>query len=155
MWIVRSQALENHKSVRQQMKKIYSLEIEHEDNPGTVELTQKLTLDKSRPAMGLAGTYGLYGSSKWWENLYSGKIPKRIYEGTIEDIHFSGMNNESKSFTLRLNDGESYNYSCEVNRKRNMKHYQVGRKVKVIEFIENMKTGGDHEFVWSIEIENA
>lgn len=137
------------------MKQIYSLEIEHEDDPSRVDLAQKLTLDKDRPYMGLAGKYGLYGSSEWWGNLYSGKIPKKTYEGAIEAVQFSGMNNESKSFTLSLNDGGSYKYTCVANRKRNMKHYQVGRKVKVTEFIEIMKNGKDHEFVWSVEIENA
>ena len=141
--------------VRHYMKKIYSLEIEHEDDPKTVELTQKLTLDNNRPTMGLAGTYGLYGSSEWWENLYSGKLPKKVYEGIIENISFSGMDNESNSFILSLNNGGTYGYTCVANRKRNIKHYQVGRKVRVIEFVEKMKKGNDLEIIWSIEIENA
>ena len=137
------------------MKKIYSLEIEHEDDPKMVELAQNLTLDKSRPTMGLAGEYGLYGSPEWWKNLYDGLIPKKVYEGTIGDIKFSGMNNEGKSFTLKLINGGSYTYSCEANRRRNLKHYKVGRRAKVVTFMEKLKKGSEHEFVWQIEVENA
>jgi hypothetical protein len=137
------------------MKKIYSLETNHADDPTLVELTQKLTLDKDRPMMGLAGNYGLYGSPEWWENLYSGVIPLHVYEGVIDDIHFSGMNNESKSFTLLLDSGGKYKYTCVVNRKKNMKHYQIGHRFKVTVFTEKMKNGSDQEFVWKIEVENA
>ena len=137
------------------MKKIYSLEIEHEDDPSRVEKAQKLSLDTSRPHLGLKGVYGLYGSSEWWENIYSGKVPSKIYEGIIEDIHFTGMHNEAEGFTLKLDNGGSYSYTCVVNRKRNMKHYKIGRRAKVTTFIEVLKKGSEHEFVWQIEVENA
>lgn len=137
------------------MKKIYSLEIEHEDDPSRVEKAQKLSLDSSKPHLGLKGIYGLYGSPEWWENIYRGKVPSKTYEGVIEDISFTGMHNEAEGFTLKLDDGGAYSYTCVVNRRRNMKLYQVGRRAKVTTFIEVLKKGTDHEFVCQIEVENA
>ncbi|MGF1868258.1 hypothetical protein L4D15_23925 [Enterovibrio norvegicus] len=137
------------------MKKVYSLEIEHEDDPSLVEKTQKLSLDYSKPHLGLKGTYGLYGSPEWWENIYSGKVPSNTYEGVIEDIDFTGMHNEAKGFTLKLDSGGTYSYTCVVNRRRNMKHYQIGRRAKVTTLVEILKKGTNHEFVRQIDVENA
>lgn len=137
------------------MKKIFSLEVEHEDDPSRVELTQKLSLDETRPHLGFKGIYGLYGSPEWWENLYNGKMPGKVYEGVIEDTYFVGMNNEATGFTLKLDNGGTYSYTCVANRRRNMKHYKIGRRVRVKTFIETLKKGSEHEFVWQIEIENA
>ncbi len=137
------------------MKQIFSLEKELEEDQSIVELTQKLTLDKSRPSMGLQGKYGLYGSTKWWESLYKGKIPQVIYEGTIENVHFSGMNNESKSFSLNLTNGGTYTYTCVANNKKDKQLYKSGVNVIVTTFIEKMKNGTEQDFVWKIEIENA
>ena len=137
------------------MKKIFSLEIEHEDDPSRVEKAQKLSLDSSKPHLGLKGVYGLYGSPEWWENIYSGKVPSKTYEGIIDDIHFTGMHNEAEGFTLKLDNGGTYSYTCVANRRRNMKHYKVGRRAKVTTFIEVLKKGTDHEFVWQIEVKNA
>lgn len=137
------------------MKKMYSLEVEHEDRPGQVEQAQKLSLDKSKPHLGLKGVYGLYGSSEWWENIYRGKVPSKVYQGIIKDIHFTGMHNEAEGFTLALDDGGSYSYTCVANRRRNMKHCKVGKRLKVTTFVEVLKKGRDHEFVWQIEVEHA
>lgn len=137
------------------MKKVFSLEIDHKDDPLHVELTQKLTLDQAKPTRGLAGRYGLYGSQEWWQNLKNGVLPQKIYEGVIVDIYFCGMHNESKSFTMKLDSGQDYTYTCVTNRRRNSKYYQIGRRARVITFIEKLKNGCEHEFVWEIEIETT
>ena len=137
------------------MKQIYSLEEDLKEDPSHVELAQKLTLDKSRPMMGLKGMYGLFGSKEWWNNIYSRVIPRKEYEGVIEDIHFSGMHNESKSFRVALFEGGTYTYSCVSNKKNDLSLYKVGTCIKVDTYIETMKDGRELDFVLSIEIENA
>lgn len=131
---------------------IYDLEIALAKDPQRVASTQALTLDTSRPHMGLAGKHGLYGSDEWWQNLRGGKLPLITYEGIIETIQFSGMHNESKSFTLNLNEGGAYNHTCIANQKSDLKLYVSGCKVKVITFTERMKNGNKMDFVWTIEI---
>ena len=51
------------------MRTVYDLEIKLQSDPEQVRDAQALTLDGSRPLMGLAGTYGLFGSAEWWGNL--------------------------------------------------------------------------------------
>lgn len=154
-WVTET-AMPNHQDDRQnQMLQIYALEVAHQDDPSKVELAQKLTLDKDRPQMGLAGIYGLFGSPDWWTNLNAGRIPITEYTGIIETVQFSGMHNESRSFTLRLTNGGRYTYTCVANQKRDLKRYRQGRKVTVIAFTEKLKRGEDLEMVWSIEIECA
>ena len=48
------------------MKLVYLLSEELKADPEYVSLTQALTLDKSKPYVGLNGTYGLFGSQEWW-----------------------------------------------------------------------------------------
>ena len=136
------------------MKKIYDLKIALVDDPVRVENTQKLTLDETRPLMGLAGLYGLFGSPEWWGNLNSGKIPTKVYEGIVESLQFEGMHNEGRSFTLRLADGGTYTYSCVANNKRDLKAYRVGQKVRVTMLSERKKNDETLEMVWTVEIEH-
>lgn len=42
---------------------------ELKDNPEQIAMTQSLTLDKSRPYMGLKVTNDLFGSKEWWDSI--------------------------------------------------------------------------------------
>ena len=137
------------------MKTLYDLKIALADDPKRVADTQALTLDTSKPLIGLAGTYGLFGSPDWWGNLQSGVIPVVVYEGVIESLQFEGMNNEGRSFTLRLGDGGTFTYSCVVNNKQDLKAYRVGQKVRVTMLSERKKNGETLEMVWTVEVEHA
>lgn len=48
------------------MKMVFLLSEELKMNPGRVALTQALTLNSSKPMMGLKGIHGLFGSQEWW-----------------------------------------------------------------------------------------
>ena len=137
------------------MKKIYDLKTALADDPSRVVDAQKLTLDKTCPHMGLAGSYGLFGSPDWWDNLNTGTIPIVIYEGLIESLQFEGMNNEGRSFTLAQTDAEPYTYSCVANQKNDLRLYEIGRKMRVTVFFEKKKSGDDLDVVWMIEIGTA
>lgn len=46
------------------MKFVYLLSTELKSDPEYVMLVQRLTLDQSKPFMGLKGTHGLFGSKE-------------------------------------------------------------------------------------------
>lgn len=137
------------------MKKVYDLKTALADDQARVADTQELTLDKTRPLIGLAGRYGLFGSPEWWDNLNSGIIPTMIYEGIIESLQFEGMSNEGRSFTLAQIDAAPYTYSCIANQKKDLRLYETSRKARVTILSEKMKNGNDLDMVWMIEIGTA
>lgn len=135
------------------MKKVYDLEVTLALDPKQVADTRALTLDQSRPLMGLKGVYGLFGSFEWWNNLKCGRMPTVLYEGQIESLQFEGMNNEGRSFTLKLKEGGTYTYSCVANKQADLGAYATGRQVRVTTCTEHKKNGEDLEMVWTVEIE--
>lgn len=50
------------------MKLVFDLRKENEYNKDHVKAVQELTLNKNK-MMGLKGTFGLYNSDEWWENI--------------------------------------------------------------------------------------
>jgi len=137
------------------MRIIYDLEIALAEDPQRVADTQALTLDTSRPHMGLAREYGLYASEEWWANLKSGAMLTNIYEGPIADRRFIGMHNETRAFTLDLGDGENFTYDLMANRKEDKNLYRIGKVVRVTTFMQPKKTGELLESLWRVEIEDV
>lgn len=68
------------------MKLVYLLSEELKADPEYVSLTQALTLDKSKPYVGLNGTYGLFGSQEWWDSINQGKMPLLSLSGVIKKL---------------------------------------------------------------------
>jgi hypothetical protein len=68
------------------MKLVYQLSVDLAENPASMYRIQKTTLDESKPLIGLKGTYGLYGSDEWWNNIINGVIPLvyRSGQGELE-----------------------------------------------------------------------
>ncbi len=56
------------------MKLVYTLSEALKNDPEHVRLAQELTLDESRPLMGLKGTHGLFGCDEWWNSIYTKKM---------------------------------------------------------------------------------
>ncbi len=135
------------------MKLIYDLAVRLADHPEDVSASQALTLDESRPNIGLKGAYGLFASDEWWANLTSGMIPTTCYDGIISSLQFEGMHNEGRAFSLRLNNGVEYTYSCVANHAAERSAYQIGRKARITTYTEPMKSGSLFEFVWKVEID--
>ena len=135
------------------MKPIYDLAVRLAEHPEEVADTQALTLDETRPNFGLKGAYGLFASDEWWTNLKSGTIPTICYEGIISSVQFEGMHNDGRAFTLRLDKGGEYTYSCVANHAADMSAYQTGRKARITTYTEPMKSGSLFEFVWKVEID--
>lgn len=120
------------------MRLIYSLQEELEAHPQRVADTQALTLDKSRP-FGLKGTYGLFGSLEWWASITRGIAPVQTLSGQITRLYREGMHNESQGFEMTLDDGTLYNYSCVANRKKDLRAYQVGKRIEFTMMFDPLK----------------
>ena len=124
------------------MKLVYLLSEELKDNPEQIAMTQSLTLDKSRPYMGLKGTNGLFGSKEWWDNIKQGKMPLLHVSGVITRAYVAGQDPSyvDNAFSLLLDDSSEveesiYNY---INYK-NKKLFQKGAKVEIIYAQDEMK----------------
>lgn len=65
------------------MKRVYRLDEGLGRNPKQLRQIQALSLDASRPFMGLSARLGLYGSPAWWANLESGAIRQELISGEI------------------------------------------------------------------------
>lgn len=62
------------------MHLVYHVKVKINKDPNYVKEVQALTLNQSKPRYGLKGTYGLYGSSEWLNNLDLGIIPRKNYQ---------------------------------------------------------------------------
>ncbi len=65
------------------MRTIYLLSKMLEEDPEYMKKVQNLTLNESKPYLGLKGTFGLFGSEEWWKNIEANIIPQREIKGTI------------------------------------------------------------------------
>src|SRR6267154_6095724 len=94
------------------MLTVYSLRQELENDAEHLNRVQALSLDRSKPHMGLSTRLGLYGSDEWWRNVESGVIPRAIYSGLITEIFYAGMDSDRRynSFRMKTDDGREYSY---------------------------------------------
>ncbi len=63
---------------KENFKQVYSLRLELENDNAHMLKVQSLTLDESRPLLGLKGRKGLFGSTKWWENIRNKKMRDKV-----------------------------------------------------------------------------
>ena len=127
----------------QTMKLVYELRIDLQRNPERMALTQKLTLDKSRPHMGLRGVGGLWGSDEWWAATRDGKLRRDDVSGVITRTSFAGQDSrwgdEVNCFALRLDDGSERSDSIYVNERRDAKLFKPGHRVAWAAVLDPLK----------------
>lgn len=124
------------------MKCVYLLSTDLKADPEQVVLAQALTLNVSKPRMGLKGTLGLFGSSEWWANINQRKMPLLVVQGTILRTYYAGMDEsdqEINSFKLRLDDGSVCDESIYANDKADRALFQVGHRVEVVYALDELK----------------
>lgn len=123
------------------MRLIYQLSEELAQDPQQVEKAQALTLDKSRPTMGLKGSHGLFGSPVWWENIENGSLPTKNISGTIKRTYIAGQDESEvdNAFDLLCDDGSIIQESCYVNNQSNISIYQAGRRVLIKYALDELK----------------
>jgi hypothetical protein len=128
---------------KRSMRRVYLLSDELRSNPQQVELTQELTLDETRPAMGLKGSYGLFASEAWWDNINSRRMPLRFVSGTIIRAYEAGQDQEGVNNTveLRLSDGAAESVGIYVNDPRDVALFKEGKYVMVVYAVDELKSG--------------
>ncbi len=123
------------------MKVVYFLSEELKVDPQQVILTQALTLDQSRPRMGLKGKYGLFGSDEWWSNIEQRKMPLLFLSGIIKKAYVAGQDPSASNNTvdLLLDNNSIRAVGIYVNDKRDVKFFRCGHRVDVVYALDEMK----------------
>lgn len=115
------------------MKLVYQLEEDLKRDPERVQRTQALTLNASRPRMGLSGRLGLYGSPEWWTNIQHGVIKQEMVSGLITRVYTSGWGeDEINAFSFVTPHEEVDHQDIYVINQADAKLFQVGSRVDVL-----------------------
>jgi len=143
------------------MKMVYSVLDEIKSRPDKVEAAQKLSLDKKRP-QGLNGTYGLYGSVDWLNNLKEGIIPQKRAKGVVQRTYKVGMydSDEVNTIELMTEGGCVIQSGIFVNDVKDAALFEIDKRVEILYFIEDLKakdavTGRykTYDFVYEMRVE--
>lgn len=125
------------------MKLVFELSAELSGDPERVARIQALTKDCSRPSMGYKGSYGLYDSEEWWNNIKNGSMPSQYVSGVIEVLGHAGQEGRDiNSFVLLLDDGSTRFESIYCNDRRDIKFFRVGCRVDVFSVFDPPKIAG-------------
>ncbi|NHZ96740.1 hypothetical protein [Massilia sp. CCM 8734] len=115
------------------MKLVYQLKEDLRRDPERVQQTQALTLNASRPCMGLSGRLGLYGSPEWWANIQNGVIRQEIVSGLITRVYISGWGeDEINAFSFVTPYEEVDHEDIHVINQADANLFQVGSRVDVL-----------------------
>lgn len=124
-------------------KTVWNLREHLRANADEVRETQALTLDKTRPYMGLSGVSGLFGTSEWWDSIASGRIPTVNRAGTITKLVFAGQDSrrggEVNSFEMALDAGGVVLESIYTHRKEDRRLFKVGARVLTTYALDELK----------------
>ncbi|GKV83455.1 hypothetical protein [Pectobacterium versatile] len=132
----------NLENSKHPMKIVYLLSEELRGDPDQVALTQALTLDPSRPAMGLKGANGLFGSSEWWSSIEQGKMRLLHRSGTITRTYVAGQDPSpvDNCFSLLLDDGSVIEESIYSHiDDEDKKLFRPGAKVDIVYALDELK----------------
>lgn len=138
----------NLQSSTSPMKRVYLLSYELEINPEHMALTQALTLDQSRPGMGLNGTHGLFGSREWWDSIEQGRIPLLFLSGIIKRAYVAGQDPSrfNNSIELQLTDGSTQDIGIYVNNKKDARLFKAGSFVSIVYALDEFKPEAARNF---------
>ncbi|MBE3026931.1 hypothetical protein GQ37_022825 [Janthinobacterium sp. BJB1] len=125
------------------MKTVYTLADALANDPGRVTRTQALTLDSSRPRMGLKGGHGLFASVAWWQSIEAGRLQTQTLTGIVERRYFAGQDSrrgdQANSITLRLADGSAVDESIYTQRRQDSKLFVPGATVTMTYALDELK----------------
>ncbi|KVN28926.1 hypothetical protein WM13_18785 [Burkholderia ubonensis] len=123
------------------MKCVFRLEDRLREDPMQVQLAQALTLNPSRPQMGLRGTYGLFGSAEWWANIREGRMPLLYKFGVVKRAFVAGQDKRAPNNTIDivLDDGSTYTTGIYVNNKADVELFQPGRRIAIVYALDELK----------------
>lgn len=123
------------------MKRVYLLSEGLKHDRQRVKLAQELTLDSSRPLMGLKGTRGLFASDEWWANIQEGKIPLSFISGVIKRAYIAGQDEGGVNNTvdLILDDGSVTPVGIYTNNINDVSLFSPGCMVHVVYALDELK----------------
>ncbi|WP_230522613.1 hypothetical protein [Janthinobacterium sp. EB271-G4-7A] len=125
------------------MKCVYTLAEALAKDPSRVAKIQSLTLDSSRPHMGLKGSEGLFASEAWWKSIEAKCLQTQILTGIIDQTYFAGQDSrrgdQVNSVTLRLADGSTVDESIYMNDKQDIKLFVPGAMVTMVYALDELK----------------
>ena len=105
-----------------ELELVYEFSKDMLNNPDMIKDTHKLTLDKSRPFMGIRGDKGLFATQEWWNNIHDRVIPSEIKSGVITRTYVAGMESlgQVNSFEYLDEEGNSHDegiYTLNTNQR--------------------------------------
>lgn len=123
------------------MKLVYQLSEELKTDLERVALTQALTLNKSKPYMGLKGTHGLFGSEEWWGNIHQQRIPLLFLSGIIRRAYLAGQDEYGLNNTIDilLDDGSVHSVGIYVNNENDIELFRVGSIASIVYALDELK----------------
>ena len=123
------------------MRHVYSLALDLKQDRRRVELAQKLTLDLSRPLLGLKGKHGLFASDEWWTSVREREIPFLHVSGVIQRSYFAGQDTPGHNNTvdLALDDGSISSAGIYTNELRDVDLFSPGHLVQVVYALDELK----------------
>jgi hypothetical protein len=135
-------------------KLVYELSMELAHDLEQVSLAQALTMDETRPLMGLRGTYGLFGSEEWWRNIANGLMPTKVISGVIEKVYSSGQDsgNEINTMDVISKKGEHFMEGIYLNFEDDLSLFKVGAEVYIFYALDPLKRRNSDDQVQFSEI---
>ncbi|NHZ84198.1 hypothetical protein F2P44_33870 [Massilia sp. CCM 8695] len=123
------------------MKIVYELSEKIKADPQSVVDTHALTLDSSRPQMGLKGAFGLYATEEWWDSIYQAEMETLYVSGVIVEAYVAGQEhlNCNNEVDLMLSDGTVQPVGIYVNNKADTSLFQIGHRVDIIYALDELK----------------
>lgn len=123
------------------MKRVYRLSDELENDPKQIALAQALTLNSSKPLLGLKGTHGLFGGPEWWASIEQRKMPLLFVSGIIRRVYVAGQDggDENNGIDLLLEDGSVRDVGIYVNDKADIPLFRVGCRAELVYVLDELK----------------
>ena len=122
------------------MTLVFELKEALKKDPQRIEVTQALTLDESRPGMGVRGRFGLFASQQWWDNIENSSMPRRRVSGVISRVYACGQNETANNMIdLVTADGMVRGEGMYVNERADVALFQVGHRVDILYALDEMK----------------
>lgn len=122
---------------------VYTLSEALRRDPRRQELAQSLTLNSSRPYLGLQGIHGLFASVEWWDAVNCKRLSLSLVAGVIDNVYEVGQDQVETPNTVDIitADGQKISVGIYTNESRDVRLFQLGRYVELIYALDRLKNG--------------
>jgi hypothetical protein len=123
------------------MKRVYQLSQALKDDPTRVAHTHALTLDASRPLLGLRGRHGLMASRRWWQEVARHRMPLQHLAGQVLQLSTAGQDpgGTPNTLALQLDDGTTTTAGIYLNEPRDLALFAPGHRVELVYALDELK----------------